>query len=62
MSGDVLITKERKRGTVRSPSGASKAITIFMCGDVMTGRGIDQILPNPSNPRIYEQYVKSALG
>lgn len=28
----------------------------------MTGRGIDQILPNPSNPRIYEQYVKSALG
>ena len=25
-------------------------ITIFMCGDVMTGRGIDQILPHPSDP------------
>ena len=27
----------------------------------MTGRGIDQILPHPSNPRIHEPYVKSAL-
>ena len=30
------------------------AITIFLCGDVMTGRGIDQILPHPSDPTIYE--------
>lgn len=35
-------------------------ITIFMCGDVMTGRGIDQVLPHPSNPVIYEPYVKNA--
>ena len=28
------------------------AITIFLCGDVMTGRGIDQILPHPSDPTI----------
>jgi poly-gamma-glutamate synthesis protein (capsule biosynthesis protein) len=27
----------------------------------MTGRGIDQILPHPSNPRLYEPYVKSAV-
>ena len=26
----------------------------------MTGRGIDQILPYPSNPVIYEPYVKDA--
>ncbi len=32
-----------------------------MCGDVMTGRGIDQVLPHPSKPRIYEPYVNSAL-
>src|SRR5512135_982802 len=33
-----------------------------MCGDVMTGRGIDQILPHPGAPRIYEGYMKTALG
>lgn len=37
-------------------------ITIFMCGDVMTGRGIDQVLPYPSDPRIYEPYLKNAKG
>ncbi|MDA8170429.1 MAG: CapA family protein [Nitrospiraceae bacterium] len=37
-------------------------VTIFMCGDVMTGRGIDQILPHPAAPRIYEPYMDSALG
>lgn len=28
----------------------------------MTGRGIDQVLPHPSNPVIYEPYLKSAVG
>lgn len=37
-------------------------ITIFMCGDVMTGRGIDQVLPFPGDSLIYEQYMKSAMG
>ena len=35
-------------------------ISIFMCGDVMTGRGIDQILPHPVDSRIYEPYVTDA--
>jgi poly-gamma-glutamate synthesis protein (capsule biosynthesis protein) len=35
-------------------------VTIFLCGDVMTGRGIDQILPHPSDPRIYERFVSDA--
>lgn len=35
-------------------------ITLFMCGDVMTGRGIDQVLPHPGDPRLYEPYVKDA--
>lgn len=34
--------------------------TLFLCGDVMTGRGIDQILPHPSQPRLYEPYLNSA--
>jgi poly-gamma-glutamate synthesis protein (capsule biosynthesis protein) len=35
-------------------------ITLFLCGDVMTGRGIDQILPHPSDPAIHEGYLKDA--
>jgi poly-gamma-glutamate capsule biosynthesis protein CapA/YwtB (metallophosphatase superfamily) len=38
-----------------------KGITLFVCGDVMLGRGIDQILPHPSDPTLYEHYVGSAL-
>ena len=37
-------------------------ITLFLCGDVMTGRGIDQILPHPSSPVIHEGYMKDARG
>jgi poly-gamma-glutamate synthesis protein (capsule biosynthesis protein) len=37
-------------------------IALFMCGDVMTGRGIDQILPHPVAPRIFEPYVRDARG
>ncbi len=35
-------------------------ITIFLCGDIMTGRGIDQVLPYPIEPAIYESYVRDA--
>jgi poly-gamma-glutamate capsule biosynthesis protein CapA/YwtB (metallophosphatase superfamily) len=33
---------------------------LFLCGDVMTGRGIDQVLPHPVNPVLYEPYVRDA--
>jgi poly-gamma-glutamate capsule biosynthesis protein CapA/YwtB (metallophosphatase superfamily) len=36
-------------------------VVVAVCGDVMTGRGIDQILPHPCHPRIHEDYVASAL-
>ncbi|MDT8388105.1 MAG: CapA family protein [Thiogranum sp.] len=42
------------------PSGADE-ITMFLCGDVMTGRGIDQILPNAGAPELHEAYVSNAL-
>ena len=35
-------------------------VTLFLCGDVMTGRGIDQILPHPGDPQIREPYATSA--
>ncbi|MFQ6022280.1 MAG: CapA family protein [Acidiferrobacterales bacterium] len=43
------------------PSSDSNLITLSLSGDVMTGRGIDQVLPHPSHPRIYEPYVKTAI-
>lgn len=39
---------------------STEAITLFLAGDVMTGRGIDQILPHPSDPTIHEACVTSA--
>ena len=33
---------------------------LFLCGDVMTGRGIDQALPHPANPVLYEPHVRDA--
>lgn len=36
-------------------------ITLFFCGDVMLGRGIDQILPHPCDPAIREPYIDNAL-
>ena len=35
-------------------------VTLFLCGDVMTGRGIDQVLPHRSDPRLFEPVVRSA--
>lgn len=33
---------------------------LFLCGDVMTGRGIDQALPHPCDPRLHEPVVRDA--
>jgi poly-gamma-glutamate capsule biosynthesis protein CapA/YwtB (metallophosphatase superfamily) len=35
-------------------------VKLFLCGDVMTGRGIDQGLPHPVHPVLYETWVKNA--
>ncbi|SOD40817.1 CapA family protein [Nitrosovibrio sp. Nv4] len=37
-------------------------VSLFLCGDVMTGRGIDQILPHPGSPVLFEGYMKNAIG
>jgi poly-gamma-glutamate synthesis protein (capsule biosynthesis protein) len=37
------------------------AVTLILCGDVMIGRGIDQVLAHSCPPRLYEPYVDSAL-
>jgi poly-gamma-glutamate capsule biosynthesis protein CapA/YwtB (metallophosphatase superfamily) len=35
-------------------------LKLFLGGDVMTGRGIDQVMPHAVNPILYEAYVKDA--
>jgi len=45
----------------RSAQATAPAVRIFLCGDVMTGRGIDQILPHPCDPQLHEDYATSAL-
>jgi poly-gamma-glutamate synthesis protein (capsule biosynthesis protein) len=35
---------------------ASNEIGLILCGDVMLGRGIDQILPHPGDPALYEDW------
>jgi poly-gamma-glutamate capsule biosynthesis protein CapA/YwtB (metallophosphatase superfamily) len=46
------------------PEAASKpardALTLFFSGDVMLGRGVDQILAHPGNPVLYERQVRDA--
>ena len=36
------------------------SLRLFLCGDVMTGRGIDQALPHPVSPVLNEPYVRDA--
>ena len=35
-------------------------IRVCLCGDVMTGRGIDQVLPHPGDPTLHESCVRDA--
>jgi poly-gamma-glutamate synthesis protein (capsule biosynthesis protein) len=35
-------------------------IKLFLAGDVMLGRAIDQILRHPGDPQLYEDYLHSA--
>ncbi|NMR28552.1 CapA family protein [Crystallibacter degradans] len=39
---------------------ASGTIKLFLAGDVMTGRGVDQILPSPGSPKLREGHVRDA--
>lgn len=38
----------------------TELVTLALCGDVMLGRGIDQVLPHPGDPRLWERHVGDA--
>jgi poly-gamma-glutamate synthesis protein (capsule biosynthesis protein) len=44
-----------------SPDRQVDRVRLFLAGDVMTGRGIDQVLPHPGDPTLHEDFVRSAL-
>ena len=41
-------------------AAGSGLLTLFLCGDVMIGRGIDQVLEPSVDPVLFEPYVRSA--
>jgi len=54
---------DKAGATMPEPRDAdTRSIKLFLCGDVMTGRGIDQILPHPSSPEIFERSMSSSKG
>jgi poly-gamma-glutamate capsule biosynthesis protein CapA/YwtB (metallophosphatase superfamily) len=40
--------------------GDSGVVTVLLGGDVMLGRGVDQILAHPGEPALREPYVRDA--
>ncbi len=42
------------------PEDGGDRLTIALCGDLMIGRGIDQVLPDPCPPHLHERYVRDA--
>lgn len=48
-------------GMGRGGQGGAGAFTrLFLGGDVMLGRAVDQILPTPGNPQLHEPHVQDA--
>jgi len=39
---------------------AAEGLRLLLGGDVMLGRGVDQVLPHPGDPRLFEDYAGSA--
>ncbi|MFQ5528347.1 MAG: CapA family protein [Thermoanaerobaculia bacterium] len=46
---------------VAPTSASDEGVSLFLCGDVMTGRGVDQILARPSVPGLHESWIRSAV-
>jgi poly-gamma-glutamate capsule biosynthesis protein CapA/YwtB (metallophosphatase superfamily) len=45
---------------VSTRAGNGGGLRLFLAGDVMTGRGIDQVLPRSVDPELHEPFVKNA--
>ena len=54
--------KNTRQQAINQPSNPSSCLILSLCGDVMTGRGLDQLLPHPSDPLLHEPYLTDARG
>jgi len=62
VSGAGAATRTGNMTQATQQSGAeARGMILFLCGDVMTGRGIDQVLPHPGDPALHEGYATTAL-
>jgi poly-gamma-glutamate synthesis protein (capsule biosynthesis protein) len=55
-----LASASRSSSAAATTTVTERPIRIFLAGDVMLGRGIDQVLPNPGSPVLHEDYVRDA--
>ena len=61
LGGAAAATRGRRTVVEAAEKPAAGGMTLFLCGDVMIGRGIDQVLPHPGDPVLHEGYATSAL-
>lgn len=61
VAGTAAAVSGRTGKVTEKPEAGARGMTLFLCGDVMTGRGIDQVLPHPGDPVLHEGYATSAL-
>lgn len=54
-----MVPRLLRVGRVNLVTGG-RPVRLFLGGDVMTGRGIDQILRTPSDPRLFEGWIRDA--
>ena len=59
LGGEAGFVNAEESGSSLAPT--SNCITLFLAGDVMAGRGVDQILPSPGDPRLFEPFLRSAI-
>lgn len=55
-----LVAADEPRAGAEVPGASPGRVTLFLAGDVMTGRGIDQALPHSVDPRLHEAHVTDA--
>jgi poly-gamma-glutamate synthesis protein (capsule biosynthesis protein) len=64
VAGATFASRATRPGTASQPQPSrmsnAASVSLFLCGDVMTGRAIDQILPHPSKPQLHEPYAHDA--
>lgn len=56
-TNEISMMQTPAQDSTSSPNG----VTLLLTGDVMLGRGVDQILPHPSDPRLFEPEVATAM-